>query len=185
MSSTKKQKIRRPLSRRIINYFIAAGVSLVVIFLVAFGYTQTSSFRNWLKDFVVEQVNSSTKGNLSIGQLDGTIFTSLILSEINYTLDQDTIFTADKIELKFSPLRIFLKTIYLRKLDIENANISLMKDENGELNISRITSPTQEGEVADTTTVSEPFNWKIDVADLNLKNIKFKLQSYAESWQHT
>jgi hypothetical protein len=54
----------------------------------------------------------------------------------------------------------------------------LTKDENGELNISRITSPTQEEEVADTTTVSEPFNWKIDVADLNLKNINFKLQSY-------
>ncbi len=60
-----------------------------------------------------------------------------------------------------------------------------MKDENGELNISRITSPPQEGEVTDTTTVSEPFNWKIDVADLNLKNINFKLQSYRESRQHT
>jgi len=178
MFSRKKQKIRRPLTRRIINYFIAFGVALIFIFLIAFGYTQTSSFRNWLKEFVIEQVNSSTNGKLSISQLDGTIFTSLILSDINYTIDEDTVFSADKIELKFSPLRIFLKTIYLRKFDIENANIALMKDENGKLNISKISKTSTEKEIVDSTVTSEPFGWKIDVADLKLKNINLKLQSY-------
>ena len=31
----------------------------------------------------------------------------------------------------------------------------------------------------DSTTVSEPFNWKIDLADLKLKNINFKQQSFS------
>ncbi|MBK9098484.1 MAG: hypothetical protein IPM14_10305 [bacterium] len=177
----KKSDIKRPLFRRIINYFLGAGVGLFVILLIAFGYTQTSSFRNWLKDFIIEQANSSTNGKLSIGNLDGTIFTSLILSNTVYTLDQDTIFSSQKIELKVSPLRVFLKTIYLRKLEIENANISLLKDENGELNISRITSPGEEEveEVKDTVTTSQPFSWKIDVADLTLKNVNFKHQTIA------
>ncbi|MCK7523732.1 MAG: hypothetical protein MZV64_41955 [Ignavibacteriales bacterium] len=72
-----------------------------------------------------------------------------------------------------------MKTIYLRKLEIENANISLLKDENGELNISKITTPSGEEEIKDTVTTSEPFSWKIDVAELNLKNINFKHQSLA------
>jgi len=173
-----KPKVKRPLTRRIINSFIGFGVGIIIIFLVAFGYTQTSSFRNWLNEFVTEQVNTSTNGELSIDQIDGTIFTSLILTDIRYTLAEDTIFSADNIELKFSPLRIFLKTIYLRKLNIENANISLMKDDDGELNISKITSPTEETEVIeDTLSVSEPFSWKIDIADLQLENINFKMQS--------
>ncbi|MDH3268175.1 MAG: hypothetical protein OEM46_04905, partial [Ignavibacteria bacterium] len=75
----KKQKIKRPVARRIINYFVGTGVVIIVILLLAFGYTQTSSFRNWLKDFVVEQVNSSSNGKLAIEQLDGTIFTTLFL----------------------------------------------------------------------------------------------------------
>ena len=79
MKSSKKPKVSRPLSRRIINYFVGTGVGLIVIFLIAFGYTQTSSFRNWLKDFLVEEVNSSTNGKLNIGQLEGTIFTSFII----------------------------------------------------------------------------------------------------------
>lgn len=175
----KKSDVKRPLFRKIINYFLSAGVGFFILLLVAFGYTQTSSFRNWLKDFIIEQANSSTSGKLSIGNLDGTIFTSLILSNTAYTLDQDTIFSAQKIELKVSPLRIFLKTIYLRKLEIENANVSFIKDENGELNISRITSPGEEEieEVKDTVTTTSPFSWKIEVADLSLKNLNFKHQT--------
>jgi hypothetical protein len=148
---------------------------LVVILLLGFGYTQTSSFRNWLKDLVIEQVNLSTNGKLHIEKIDGTLFTSLFLVNTVYTLEEDTIFSAEKIEIKFSPLRIFLKTIYFRKLEIDNANIFLIKEEDGELNISKIMTPTLE-EVEDTVSISEPFNWKIDVADLKLKNINFRHQ---------
>lgn len=175
----KKPKIKRPLARRIINYFIGTGVGLVIILLMAFGYTQTSSFRNWLKDYVTEQVNSSTNGKLVIGKLDGTIFTSLILSNTSYLIDNDTLFFAERIELKVSPLRIFLKTFYFRKLEIENADISLLKDENGVLNLSKITTPSGEEEIKDTVSTSEPFSWKIDLADLKLKNINFRHQSLA------
>ncbi len=127
----KKTKVKKPLFRRIINYFLGTGIGVIVLLLVAFGYTQTSSFRNWLKDFVVEQVNSSSNGKLTIGQLDGTIFTTLVLSNTSYIFEKDTLLLAEKIEIKISPLRILLKTIYVRKLEIENANISLLKDENG------------------------------------------------------
>ncbi len=175
----KKTKVKKPLFRRIINYFLGAGIGLIVILLTAFGYTQTSSFRNWLKDFVVEQVNSSTNGKLNIGQLDGTIFTTLVLSNTSYIFKEDTLLTAEKIEIKISPLRILLKTIYVRKLEIENANISLLKDENGVLNLSKITDPPEEEVMKEVVTETEPFNWKINVSELNLKNINFKHQSFA------
>ena len=175
----KKTKVKRPLARRIINYFIGAGVVLIIILLLAFGFTQTSTFRDWLKGFVVEQVNSSTNGTLSIGNIDGTIFTTLILSNTVYTIEKDTLFSAETIELKVSTLKVFLKTIYLRKLEIDNAKISLFKDENGELNISKITSPAAIEEKKDTTSTSEPFSWKIEVADLKITNLNFRQQSFA------
>ena len=175
----KKTKVKRPLARRIINYFIGTGVVLIIILLLAFGFTQTSTFRNWLKDFVVEQVNSSTNGTLSIGNIDGTIFTTLILSNTSYTIEKDTLFSSEIIELKVSTLRVFLKTIYIRKLEIDNAKISLLKDENGELNISKISSPSTTEEKKDTASSSEPFSWKIEVADLKITNLDFRQQSFA------
>ncbi|MCW8961500.1 MAG: AsmA family protein, partial [Ignavibacteriaceae bacterium] len=173
----KKPKIKRPLARRIINYFIGAGVALIVIILLAVGFSQTSTFRNWFKEFVTEQVNSSTNGTLSIGNIDGTIFTTLILSNTVYTIEKDTLFSAETIELKVSTLRVLLKTIYIRKLEIDNAKVSLLKDENGDLNISKITSPSKEEEKKDTVSTSEPFNWKIEVASLTLTNFNFSHQT--------
>ncbi len=175
----KKSDIKRPLFRRIINYFLGAGVGLFVLVLLAFGYTQTSSFRNWVKDIVVEEVNSSSNGKLTIGQLDGTIFTSLVLANTSYIFEKDTLLFAEKIEIKISPLRILLKTIYVRKLEIENARISLLKDENGVLNFSKITDPSEEKVMKEVVTETEPFSWKINVSELNLKNINFKHQSFA------
>jgi hypothetical protein len=175
----KKTKIKKPIFRRIINYFLGAGIGVIVLLLIAFGYTQTSSFRNWLKDFVVEEVNSSSNGMLAIEQLDGTIFTSLVLSNTSYTFEKDTLLLAEKIEIKISPLRILLKTIYVRKLEIENADISLLKDENGVLNFSKITDPPEEEVMKEVVTETEPFSWKINVSELNLKNINFKHQSLA------
>ena len=173
----KKSEAKRPLIRKIINVFLGIGIGLIIFLLVAFGYTQTSSFRNWLKDFVVEEVNSSSNGKLTIEQLDGTILTTLVLSNTSYIYEKDTLLTAEKIEIKISPLRILLKTIYVRKLEIENANISLLKDENGVLNFSKITNPPEEKVMKEVVTETEPFNWKINVSELNLKNINFKHQS--------
>lgn len=146
--------------------------------MIAFAISQTSTFRGWLKETVVEQVNSSTNGNLFLESIDGTIFTSLILNNTVYTIENDTLFKAEKIEIKTSPLKIFLKLIYFRKIEITNAQIALLKDENGKLNISKISkSPGEEIVAGDTSTASSDFNWSIEVADLSLKNLDFIVQS--------
>ncbi len=164
---------KRSLFRKTVNGFIYAGVSFVGLFIILFGISQTSTFRNWLRDKIVEEFNNASDGKLYIEKIDGTLLTSLTLNNSNLTLDSDTLFTAEKIEIKTSPLKILFKLIYLRNVEIKNCNISLLKDEKGELNISRLFPPSEEPE--DTT--SSTFNWKIQVADLALNDINFKLQS--------
>ena len=109
----KKEKIKRPFFRRIINYFIYFGVGVIILFLAVFGFTQTSTFRNWLNETITEQVNSSTNGELSIEKIDGTIFTSLILNNTLYELENDTLFFGEKVEIRTSPLKILFKIIFL------------------------------------------------------------------------
>lgn len=170
----KRKKIKRPLYRRIINVFIYFGVGLITLFMITFAITQTSTFRNWLRETVVEQVNSSTNGQLFIERIDGTIFTSLILNNTTLTLEGDTILNAGKIEVKTSPLKALFKIIYFRKIEIKDATFALLKDENGELNISRLVTPSEEPEDVEPSE----FNWKLQVADLTLNGVDVKLQSY-------
>lgn len=169
----RNKEAKRSLFRKTVNVFVYAGISFVVLFIIFFGVSQTSTFRNWLKEKVIEEFNNASNGKLFIERIDGTLFTSIILSNSQLTLDDDTIFSAEKIEIKTSPLKAFFKLIYFRKIEIDNADFALMKNENGELNISRLFPPSEEPE--DTTSSS--FNWSIQVADLTLNNINFKLQS--------
>jgi hypothetical protein len=164
---------KRSLFRKTINGFIYTGVGLLILLVILFGVSQTSTFRNWLREKIITEFNDASNSKLYIEEIDGTLLTSLIIDNSNLTLDGDTLFMAEKIEVKTSPLKILFKLIYFRDVEVTNCNISLLKDAQGEINISKLFPPSEEP--PDTTSSS--FNWKIQVANLELSNINFKLQS--------
>lgn len=167
-----KPKRKRTLLQRIVNVFLYIGLVLLFCFVLFFAVSQTQIFKNWLRDFVVEQANENLNGKISIGEIEGTIFTSLILRNTIVTMEKDTLLNAGMIELRTSPLKIFLKKIYVRKVEIKDARISFVKDSSGVLNISKLFPPTEE----DTSKSSFPF--RIEVADFKLTNVNFSLQNY-------
>ncbi len=158
------------------NGFIYFGIGIIAALLMLFAFSQTSTFRDWLREKVVTTVNGSINGELSIESIDGTVFTALILNNTVLVQGRDTLLYAEKIELRTSPLKILFKTIYFRKIELTNANIYFLKDEAGEFNISKLTKPSEEEEIEDS--VSSEFTFKIQVADFSLNNVDLNLQSF-------
>lgn len=170
----KKPKRRRTLLQRIVNVFLYIGVVTLGILIFVFGFSQTQTFRNWLRDFVVEQANDNLNGKVSIEKIEGTLFTSLILRNTVVTMEKDTLLNAGLIEVRTSPLKIFLKIIHVRKVEIKDTRISFIEDSSGVLNISKLFPPPDEEE--DTTESHFPF--RIEVAEFKLTNLDFSLQKY-------
>ena len=166
MVSTGKKKIKKPLTRKIINVFIYFGAGLIVVFLILFAISQTSTFREWLRDKVMATVNESINGELFIEEIQGTVCTSLILNNTTLVQGKDTLLFSEKIEVRTSPLKIVFKIIHFRKIELTNAKISLIKDESGALNISKLTRPSPEEEVAvqDTTISESKLNFKMSLS---------------------
>jgi hypothetical protein len=159
-----------------VNSFIYFGIGIIAALLMLFAFSQTSTFRDWLREKVVITVNGSINGELSIERIDGTVFTALIFNNIALVQRRDTLLFAEKIELRTSPLKILFKTIYIRKIELTNADIDFLKDETGELNIFKLLKQSDEDEIEDS--VSSEFTFKIEVADLSLNNVDFNLQSF-------
>ena len=157
-----------------VNIFVFTFVGIFMILLLLFGVSQTSIFKNWLRETIVETVNEQINGKLSIEKLEGTIFTSLLIRNVTLTSQQnDTVIQAGQIELKTSPLKLLFKNIYVRKFELRDAKIKLIKESDGELNLLKIFPST---EPEDTTSSEFPFT--IEVADFGLKNIDFSIQNY-------
>ena len=182
MNSEEKNrtKKKRTLLQRIVNVFLYIGIVIFILLIITFGFSQTSTFRNYLRDFVVEQADSAMNGNLHIGKIEGTIFTSLILRNTVLNMGKDTLLDAGAISIKVSPLHLIFKNIYVRSFEIRNASITFMKDSNGELNISKLFPPSKQKD-----TVKSSFPFTIQVAKLQLLNVNFSMSNYSVDGKKT
>lgn len=157
-----------------VNIFVYFFVAIFMLLMVFFSISQTQMFKDWLRDKVVETINAEINGKLSIDKIEGTIFTSLKITNANLMSAQnDTVVQAGSIELKTSPLKILFKEIYVRKFELSDAKIKLVEESDGQLNLLKIFPPSKE---PDTTSSEFPF--AIDVADFQLKNVDFSMQKY-------
>ncbi len=167
-----KVKKKRTLLHRIVNAFLYTGIGLLVLILILFGISQTHTFREFLRETIIEEANSALNGKLYIEEIDGTIFTSLILRNTVINMESDTLLKAESITLMTSPLQLLLKKIYVRTFEIKNSTINLSKDSSGELNLVKLFPPSEE----DTTSSEFPFI--IQLASLELSNINLSYRNY-------
>ncbi len=173
------EKIKIPLGRRIFRYSVNTFLYLIffitILLLFTFIITQTNAFKNWLRDQVVEIVNEEINGKFYLGKISGTIFTSLELEDVALTsLNNDTVAAFGSLLVKTSPLKLLFKDIYLRKIELKNAYLNLVEETDGELNLLKILSPSDEPD--DTTSSDFPFT--ISIAELNIINLNFNFRNF-------
>jgi hypothetical protein len=97
-------------------------------------------------------------------------------------VDDENLLTAENIDIKISPLQLLVKRIYFRSIQLQNVDISILENKNGESNLSRLLMQSEATE-EDTTSLEETkesskFPFAIQVNNLNLKNINIVLKSY-------
>lgn len=172
MNEEKKIVPKKSLFHRSVNYFLYSMIGLFLLLVIIFGVSQTSTFRNFLRGQILSALNDGINGKLNIEKLEGTLFTSITLREGSLIYERDTVADFSSLEVKISPLQIFLKKIYIRKIELFDLNFKLLSDSLGEFNISKIFPSTEK----DTT--ESDFDFAIVLNDLNLINGKFVLQSF-------
>lgn len=183
MSKTKKTE--RSLFRKIQNGIIFFILGILFIFFLAFAFTQTETFREYARNKIIETVDNSIEGKISIGKIDGSLFTSLIIRDVSLYKKQDTLATVSKIELNISPLQLLLSKIYIRNIVLDGAKFNLQNFNDGTSNLSRIfaaksdTANTQIEEAAlpDSTAESGGFPFILVLNNLQIIESSFSLQN--------
>lgn len=168
----KQSKVQRSVFRKIVNVFIGIFLGLILLTVIVVGFTQTKTFREILREKVINLANAELNGRLNIEKIDGTVLTSLFLRNVSIVVDNDTLLSARKIEVKTSPLQLLLKKIYIRQLLIEDVKIVMLQDQTGEWNFTKLIKPKPE----DTTKSS--FSFMIQANDIQFHNISFTRQSF-------
>jgi hypothetical protein len=174
-----KKKFKRPLLHKIVNVFIGIIGGILFLLIIFFGFSQTKTFRNILKNQITEYVSESLNGNLHIDKIDGSILSSIILHNTSLISEKDTLLKVDELVIKTSPIHLFLKRILIRDIIIKNAKLKLLEDKNGEWNISKLAKKNgDDTKVEESDTTSSSFPFSIQINNLNFQNLNFVNQTY-------
>ncbi len=164
---------KRTAFHKTVNWFVGFFVFVSVLFTVLLGFSQTSTFRKFVKNKVVAILNTETKGTFAIGELDGSFFTTLTLRNILLTFEGDTVARVEKIDLRFSPLALLRKTIRVRDFSIHYPVAVMETDSTGVVNFSKI-FPSK----PDTDTTSSSFPFKISVGNFEIVEGTFRVMDW-------
>lgn len=144
-------------------YFV---LMLVVAILV---FSQTSLFRSILKDQVTSILNETLRGKVSIGSIEGTLVTSLIVNDVRVADSADTeIAFIKRIEVYPKLLEFLSDRINADKIVIDGLRADLVVDSNGVLNVMKILPKPKEKKEIDT--VSKPFPYLVKMGTFEFTN---------------
>ena len=179
----RKNKIKRSLPRKIGNGIIGFFVAIFILFLVFIAFSQTSTFREFLRSKIIEIATNSINGKLEIESVEGTIITQLKLKNVSLSDDSEQLFSSRKIEIAINPFYILAKRIKVTKLAIAGANFALLESSDNEWNISRFIKKnnTQDSDTSNLITkesIDNEFPFLIDVSNFTLSDVSFKLKKH-------
>ncbi len=182
---SKKQKKVRSVFHKTINWFVGVFIAFLLIFIILFGFSQTQSFRDYLRDTIVEEFDSTINGSLKIESIEGSIFTSLKLNNIQLYSQFDTIASINKLEVHISPLQLLLQKIYIREIIGDDIQFNLIEVKPGLTNLASLSKA--EKKVHDTTAANagvqqvkdegSSFPFSIQVNSIELSNLAFVKKS--------
>ncbi len=104
------------------------------------------------KDYILSQVEQSIGREVSVEKIDATLWGGVGIRMTNFSVMDDpefsseTFLTADDLQINLKLLPLIQKKIDMSKLILHNPIITLIRDEQGEMNVSTLGKPETEKE---------------------------------------
>jgi TamB, inner membrane protein subunit of TAM complex len=117
--------------RRLSKYVAIAVLSVVILIGAGVAVTQTSWFKNWLRQRAVSQAAQYLNGELTITRLSGNIFTGVQLEGVKLHHEGQTAVAMDKLTVEYSPVTMISEGLILDSMTLDNPTILLQRDEHG------------------------------------------------------
>ncbi|MBN1755081.1 translocation/assembly module TamB domain-containing protein [bacterium] len=158
------------------KYLLSLFLLPVALVILLMAFSQTRISKNLLKNIIVRKANQVLNAELLIEKLDGNLFTNLTLKEITLRNEKDTILFIPEIKVRYKPLKILRKEIYIDLLLIESPVGFLRQFPDSTWNFSTLVKPVIP-EHHDTTEVSEPFGYSFILKNFQLVDANLALEA--------
>ena len=116
---------------RLSRYVAIAVLSLVILLGAGVAVTQTSWFKNWLRQKAVSQAAQYLNGELTITRLSGNIFAGVALEGVALRHEGQTVVAMDRLSVDYSLLTMMSDGLIFESMTLDNPTILLRRDNAG------------------------------------------------------
>lgn len=150
-------KVKHPTYKIVLKrmaQFVLISLSAVLLALISvFGLWQLDSVKDWASKKVLEIAQESLTEPLSIGKLDGTLYSNLTLSKI---VLGDAI-SIDSVRLEYNFFGLITPPFTVDRLLIVKPNVRISQDSDSVFSFVKLIKPDTSSVEIDSTSASFPF----------------------------
>jgi len=125
---------------RILVYTVAA---LLIVVVVAIAAIETGWVKNQIRRIIVNQANGYLTATLEIGQLQGSLFRGLTLSNVKVSQNGRTIIAIDDVSVSYSIRELFEPGVIIRRVRLTRPRVIVARLPDGRWNMSALVKREQ------------------------------------------
>ncbi|MGH7784946.1 MAG: hypothetical protein ACREO5_14030, partial [Candidatus Binatia bacterium] len=93
-------------------------VSLLLLVLVGLGMvTHTERFRQFVREKLIDSVNGSIRGSVSVSRLEGSVWGNVILHDLRIRYEDAEVLRVPRVRLAYSLLPLLWRRLQIFRLD--------------------------------------------------------------------
>jgi hypothetical protein len=128
--------------RRILRRLARAILYAIIVLLLLFGITiasvETSWGKNQLRSLLVRQANQYLTATLEIGDLNGSLFRGLVLSNIRLSRDGQAIVAIDEVNLDYTIRELVEGGTFIRSIQLKRPRVIAERQADGRWNLATL-----------------------------------------------
>ncbi len=155
--------------KRWLKRIAATSGILILLIGLLLGLTQTSFFRNWLKNQLVERSNEYLNGQLSIADIEGNLFTHIRARDILVTTRDDTVLYIPSLKIDLTPSRLFHLELKIDSVTVDSPYVKLVQADDSGWNFATLIL-TDTLTLQDTAPETDTSNFRIVLDDFILRD---------------
>lgn len=150
--------------------WLAYGIAaLIVLLTIVAGITQTSFFRERLRLFALDQLDSLLIAEVRIGEINGNLVSGFSIDSVSIKVQDDYFVSMERLDIRYDLFAIPSKKINVSSLTLVRPQIAFLRGRDSVWNFVRMVRPTPDD------SASTPFDWPISVGRLEIQHGAFRL----------
>jgi autotransporter translocation and assembly factor TamB len=122
--------------------------------------TQTTWFKEWLRGFIVRQAEDYVNGKLSIGRLDGNVFSGIELGDIEIKQNGRNVVSVGEVGLQYKPFTFIKGDVVLDHIRLDRPQLYVERTAQG-WNITQLIK---------AKTPSKPSNRTLEIGEIGISD---------------